>query len=375
MSSFLDPAVTPEEQAYWLGTPPSGDFVSRWPTPGSNRTDARFRQIYGATDDSTAMRYLLKIVLPESLVDPVGHPALTLWVDMDLARDGTSSTLIGETGFQSNGIKVQMTIFSDDPPFDPRGPGVFMLITLLEDGGGSDIYQWSYFLESNPWLYKVDPQIYPPTAFDIIHSFFGWPSGTIEIWSVADCFSFPRLAPEVSGAVFNGVDSYIGFPSEFQTTTGNLLIEFEINPAVIEELILTGRSNNGSFYTRFQPPEQFVFYAQPIFVGQPLTAGVWQTVRIERGWTSGTPNLYEVFVNDIKVSSDVSGTTANRFNQFGRRATTVQGNYSLRNWKMYFGSPAAPILISDLPFLDDACDLANPTQKGTTFNMLLPSCP
>jgi len=373
---WFEPYPTTEELSYW-GIAPLTRKVSRWPQPSNPRTKSFFRLPHMSFFQATSGR---------AFFDWKGYLSLPPTDPPDIAEAGWvqfDSDTVGEVSGETVPHPVSGTVFRQEfKSFDflpvTGVPGIQIVLTL-EQGAESATrtYEWPSTSNPMPWFWSLlQPLPLGPTLVSGSNT-PGWPYAQtdIECVSTADCYDFPRLAPDEGFASFNGSTSWIDFPADFPYQNGPFLVEFELRPFANEQIVVGGLKRFAASYFGFNDQNTMTWWNQPFTLSSPLTLGVWQSVRFERDWSIPGSNLYACFIDGDQRVSQVGSTTISPYDELGRRGTSIEGQFDLRNLKQWTGSFASPVLTVDLPLIDNACDLVNPTQKGTTFDMDLPSCP
>lgn len=374
-TQWFDPQPSQEELEFWLGNPFSGDFVSRWPTPDTDRTRSMFRWRYTKDFDSHPIKGIVNVRLLQP--NNPNDPEYNVWAPVDYTFPVNPQTLFFEV---ADGA-IPLTFSAVTSPEDVGTlsgqncvESLFILTLQTPPFFSIDfLYEWT-FNGPRPFRYNINTAAYPPDFTFSNPSSIPYAVREFDLYAVADCFSFPRIVQQLA-AVFNDFDAWIDFPNDLPYQTGAFQTVFEIMPTADEQMVIGGLKRFGSNFWGFDNLSGMRWWNQPFVMTQPLQIGVWQTVRIERDWTLPGAFRYAVFINDVLTLDTTGSGTISPWDEMGRRGTTFEGAFSVRNLKQYSGSVGAPVLTIDLPLTENACNLADPTLSGTTFNMDLPSCP
>lgn len=361
---------------YW-GVDPPDRRVSQWPHGDTNRIKSTFKFPNAPPFDSLAGRCFLrwsgKLSVPPSSPPDIEEAG---WLQLDSSSIGLiEATTIAHPTTGST-FTVRIKDYDVLPILGQQGTEVYLRI----DSGGEWAFRtWEYPTVGGVITYKWN--LIPPidstvgVGQDVTSA--GWPYvlWAVEATATADCYDFPRLTPPPIFAAFDGSTSWIDFPADFPYQTGAFKLEFDVRLTAFEQVTIGGLKRFSSNFWGFNNPSSISWWNVTIPLSAALSLNEWHAVRIERDWTNPGPTRYSVFVDGVERANQLSAATISPYDELGRRGTQFHGTFDLRNLKQWSGTPAAPVLTVDLPLTDNACDLASPSQKGTTFNMALPSCP
>jgi hypothetical protein len=152
-------------------------------------------------------------------------------------------------------------------------------------------------------------------------------------------------------------------------------MEFDIRPTGADSsLVAHGTSFFTGLFYGFNNRKSFKWWSQTLQLPDGLVLNEWNHVEVEYDW-SIPGGSYTVWIDGIFQVTKPGVFITWVCNQFGRRGTTVEGEFDMKNVKLWDGTPGAPNLLVDVPLDLDACAVVPIGTKGTTFNMMLPSCP
>jgi len=127
-------------------------LVSRWPSPGSARTDARFRLTTLSPFDAAPSRWFVNVGF-DNLTPPPDSFEESGWLDLEAV---SIDHLEGNTGENANGINVKLIITGEQNLPVIGGPGV-RLVTRTEHavfGHHESHYEFNKDLD-RPWRRQI----------------------------------------------------------------------------------------------------------------------------------------------------------------------------------------------------------------------------
>lgn len=376
-NTWFVPEATVLETESWKfpGAPGIKHKVGRWPHPNTNRVDARFILRTTTNLAHSAYRRLFAWDMRQT-TDATNFPDFLRWGEWDLlvAVEGTISATSDTNVFgwvASIEIKEFTTLAVDG------GPGVQMILRADHAISGhfnEHIYEFPE--DSKQWFYDRD----------IASDFGGWVTENESVgfpydtaisldYAMSDCFRFPRPdLPDDTFAEFNDDDANIHFDAHTNLTGSRHKTEADIRINTIENIAFMGRTNNSTKYNLLTNL-LFSWRSSLVVFTTPIPLGVWGRIRIEFNWSQpGTQ--WKIWWNDVLIGEDaVFGSFNNTFNCFGRRASTIEGDFDMKNFSLLGGTPAIPVEMWICELINDACDTGEKSLKGTTVAMTLPSCP
>lgn len=378
---WFDPQPTPAETDFWLFRPGGRHKVSRWPTTGTDRTNTRFRLHNSSQFDPMALQWLVHFKAQDPLDNP-NQPTTDRWGYFDLSWDGTgqflTSGLIGEIDGWNARIEIE--------DFDVGGPGIpRVVVRFLYETPQSPFHReglsfLTFEKDGNALkrsLYSdTDPNDGRLDQLTIKDSYGDW---AFDIFAVSDCYDFPTPGgPPVGGfGEFNGIDAYIFYGTWPFWVQSSWKIEWDIRMHEDVQTVILGDHTWASSFTGYQGFDTIRFWNELLDTDNPLIPGQWHTVRTEKNWTLPNNRGY-TFLDGVPNGDRPLANQTIYWSQLGKRANDpvgIEGVFDLRNLKIWSGTEASPVLRTDMPLQDNACDLAAPSFHPETFNMSLPSCP
>lgn len=356
--------------------------VSLWPGYNSKRNGRFFRMQEGeGTPYPRATKHTLQV--RPNVAENVYHNA---FFEMDEVAE---NHLTGTTGVGAAGIEMVVDVLghpasAPDPHFGFTGISYDFTYTRVgfadpfhmswvwnnAGGGGNDGPPIDVFLDppSGHWTFWAEDRTGLDTDYDT-----NPPELSLELVAIAECWDIPVPPPPMGFAELNGVDSDVIYVPIATANGARWFQEFDIRPHSTAEIVVLGKTFNTTQWSGFT--DVFCrFMGFLVDMGSPLNLDVWTTIRFEHAWTAND-NTYRVFWDGVPMGTKVAGTQSHAFNTHGKRGPSFIGHYDLRNLQWVTGNPAAPIVLMDCPLIVNACDAGPDLLKGTTTNMVLPSCP
>jgi hypothetical protein len=357
--------------------------ISPWPAPNGPRIDTRFRFNYGQYLPAPRPSHFFIRIKLESGPDPTIYNATAKLL-------ASSNTLLeGTTGISVDGLEVvfQIELFEFpvvEPFFGTSGIRYRLILkksgfpdfvwnqfyNRVEDGGGIyvPLLQDKKWGSSDPGQYSnFDPLVFTYITITPPYNIYEW-------WPISECMVFD-VEPEEGFCECNGVDSYVLFNTFFPLVATRFKMEFEIRRTGADtQLVAFGYTGFGSFFYGFNDHHNFQWWNQTFFLPDGLVLVDWNHVRIEYDW-SIPGGSYSIWIDDVLQITQAGTFATWVWDEIGRRGNLIAGSFDIKNVKLWDGTPGSPNLLIDVPLTGDACAVAPPTIKGTTFNMMLPSCP
>lgn len=375
MGDWLNPMPTPEEINHWLFLPGGRHKVSRWPTHGTPRSSAIFRVRYSHQWNPTALKWLVHVRRWNDVpLDPPNQD-IDRWGEFELGVLPGEERLYGIC--ESGDLDVfEMWVEAVDTIPTVGKPGVLVTADWrnLNTSGGLKWERYWAFDAARPWQREMYTDIdLPSHSVDTLQQPANFDHSQVEVFSVSDCYEFARF-PEEEGFADIGPGRWIEFPVDFPHTLGPIRVEFDIHPINDIDLAVTSLRRFQSFSGGFAGLNTFRWWNRTVNLNPTLTLGAWQHVEAEWNWS--VPGAeWRVWIDGQLAGQQPETAQNNPFDNIGWNEGNGPGEFKLRNFKQFSGSAAAPILDVDLPLTLNACDGGIGMQKGTTFNMDVPSCP
>jgi hypothetical protein len=284
-------------------------------------------------------------------------------VELDIIEHPTDDFV----GSDSPGLEYAFTFKKTDRDdyvwtwfYETTSPfGVITLIPMLADDGNP---------ATNVVVIKPDPQFmdvdWPPLG----------PAADWQWTPHGQCFVVPDPPDLENGAEFNGVDAYIELDHALSNTNAPMIFEADIKFNTIQENPFFGVGSTGGF-GGFRDDHDFTWISlrpDPTF---DATVGQWYKVRFE--FEQRAQLSYDLFIDDVNVWAATQSRQHTAFNRLGVYKQGVSGtlwaDLSMKNLKWWSGAAPSTDLILDMPLIDNALDLSDDENHGTTFNMDLPS--
>ncbi len=380
MGEFLDPAPSQAELDFWLFPDGQPHKVSRWPQFITPRSTARFMLPHQGDVAFVAGKWLVRVTLSQH---DTPRPPLTLWATFDLQPQAAVNPGVGDTALQVGTVPERM-IFSLLPSNNVFGTGQTGVIAeaRISDLAGPPSFNywvraaWLENVTGFPW--GVNSDTVPPDLVQFeTDTFNGWRAGNMSIYGVSDCYGFPRLTPPLQALSFTGQPGQELRLTNLTTPVANRWqITAEVYLRSTDKAWLFSRSANDNEQTGVDNPgfrwrNSFV----PVSGGWPLNQ--WFLFRAEREWLFPTGNQTRIFVDDVQRGSANIGNLSLSFDRVGwnGRPTWPVPDFDVRNLKLETGTPAAPNVRVDFPFLVNTCDVGPLQNHGIPFNVNLPPCP
>jgi hypothetical protein len=375
----------------WLadGAPPeyvwawANKEIPAWPAPNGPRIDSRFRFNYGEyLPAPRPSKFFVRFVTGIGVSEKISNG----WVDLMAVSD---TLLQGTIPANAEGYSITFEIeLFEDPVKEPFfGKSGIRNQIILHRAGFPDLY-WRQlgFAESDggvPFVtlklrkeFTVIQQPFDYTNYDpLIHTYVQttFLAQLFEYFPLSECVVFP--VTEEGFAECNGVDSYVLFNTFFPLVATRFKMEFDIRRTGADtQLVAFGYTGFGSFFYGFNDHHNFQWWNQTFFLPDGLVLVDWNHVRIEYDW-SIPGGSYSIWIDDVLQITQAGAFVTWVWDEIGRRGNIIAGAFDIKNAKLWDGTPGSPNLLIDVPLTGDACAVVPPTIKGTTFNMMLPSCP
>ena len=371
-------ATTPARWAQLL----SQNRVSKWPHPFTGRVDARFRLLHVSGNQfPLASRFVAKIT-------PFGLGLDEFYGFVDLVYIPANDHLFGSTGISNAGRELTLTVTQYTTLLDPifSNHGIMFDWTYQKDGGG---ISHAYFLWSVDWnpLYSVpynaeDQGMFStwfrdslgpvaPTdwTLPVVHAGFHWTC-------LSECYVVEEEAPPapVSGfADLNAIDSDVIFDFRTDWNTDRFYLEFDIMNRAATGIVVLGKTFNTTQYFGFNGEYAF-WNGYLTWMGEILTLDVWIHIRFEWQWIAADLT-YRCYWDGVPKGTQVGALRFNQFDTIGKKGPAFVGDYKVKNLIYETGAVGSEVVLLDMPLDTDACDVGPDLIKGTTQNMVLPSCP
>lgn len=375
----------------WLGNddPPErllaeqNRLISLWPQPNTARVDARFRMIRSNPYCwPRAVQHFVRIKPLKGTPNTIYNGYLHVVVD-------TPDRFFGTTGLGPDGYEIELEIIQHDALVHPvyGTHGVEFIFTYKHTGFPDFFAAWYYasdgplavmnflpaqfqaFTPSGGWLQfrtSWDEFVNTDWTEDIMRG--GW-----EWWTLSECWEIEPPAPAGGDADLNGVDSDIIFDARTDWNGARYYLEFDIRNREDIGIVVLGKTFNTTQYFGFTGEYAF-WNGYLTWMGEILTLDTWIHIRFEWAWTA-EDSTYRVFWDGAPKGTKVGALRFNQFDTIGKKGPAFVGNYQLKNLFYATGEPGSEITLLDMPLIVDACDAGPDLIKGTTTNMVLPSCP
>ena len=376
---WFSPDVTDAELIFW-SIPHNVSVITpvpRWPQPNGPRVAAAFRstRMFTRWADAILSRYLVRM---ETGVKVGGPPPVAKnawgWLDLGVIDD---DTLEGETGEDEDGFNFRFTLRQFDSLPVAVAAGIESEIELSRSGEfwrvkrehvasqSSSGWRWNYTWqgivqagvsseeESPGWLHDTEPN-------------------ANRVYSVADCFTFPRQETSVQFAQFNGTSSEIQLDHVVpQLGFADFDISMDVRPASSRGRILGNTLTTRPYYTQFDSQFRWGDFDR-MTLSPTWQVGVWQNIRIEVRTPPAASTEISVFIDDILV-----GNRLLTFQGFGgwreigdtQFPTNLFYHGDMKNLRMEVLSGPFPGVYMDMPMDGDLLDLSPDTNHGTGIDI------
>lgn len=358
---WFSPDVTDAELIFW-SIPHNVSVITpvpRWPQPNGPRVAAEFRstRMFTRWPDAILSRYLVRM---ETGVQVGGPPPVAKnawgWLDLGVIDD---DTLQGETGEDEDGFNFRFTLRQFDNLPVAAAAGIESTIELLRSGEfwrvrrehvasqSSSGWRWNYTWqgivqagvssedESQAWLYDTEPN-------------------ANRVYSVADCFTFPRQLPAPVGgfATFNGTTSQLVLDHLIpERGFSDFNVSMEVRPRRVINRGWGNPAGTRPFWSQLNLLCAWGDFDQ-FALSRNWNLDVWNDVRIEVRTTVG-PTQIALYYDDENVGQ--RDLVFQGFGGFDRFALWGSGTFAfwgdVRNIKF-------EVLTGPLPgvYLDMKCD-------------------
>lgn len=372
---LFEPTPSDAQWFYWIlpgGTLP---LISKWPHAGSNRVNCLFHLEHGKPKNYwvwSASRWAVEI---ESHTAPFEFKYRG-WLDVEPVGQ---NHLFGSTGYNSDGWECTLDIQAYDPAPQFTFPGV---VTIQRWQHETQPFYWQstlWFIDFFGQGWEEQMTLIEDNATYQEYDTNPQVGGQVVGWygrAMPECFSFPTLSAGPGFAEGNGVDAYIQMDTETIDAVNRWRWEADVylrsyaNAHVMVNSIsgarITGINETLAYWRSINIP-----YSPPV----PLNE--WHHIAVERSWQSPVGALMKIFVDGQERGSAVRGNPSNKFDGIlGARDVVPKtyANMDIKNLILMTGSPEAPLILLNMPMIDNACQSPPQSNNGTTHNMALPSC-
>lgn len=322
-------------------------------------------------------------------LSPVFHanpPIFNGWLDLvaisDTVLEGQSGPDPDE-GWDIN-LSIENYIFpAVDPDFGKSG--IRMRWTITHPGEPDWSYRIMFDKDAAEWVNGIPFDIFqvfvdPIALFTDDHdpilnpSWATVPSSNIGFLAMSECWLFPPLVAPAGFAAFNGTDTSILFDQFTNDTDARYQLEFDARFRDFSTNALLARTDNTVAWVNINRGgvawKQFNIAFSPFLVNN-----VWYRIRLEYNWNDPGTGRKLYLDGVLNAHLPASGNVDLHFNLMGKKGPTYIGDFDCKNLTLLDTDPAAPRVLLDMPLIADACDVGELSIKGTTENMLLPSCP
>lgn len=192
-------------------------------------------------------------------------------------------------------------------------------------------------------------------------------------WPVSECID---LAPApVSGfAAMNGVDAWIDAPSQLLINDSKIRMIFDFRLHSAAQQIVVGRSNQLAQFTSISQ-DRFTWRGNRVDFSPLLNQGQWYNCDYRLDWDI-VDGLNRVSIDGGADITSSGSQIAQLIDQIGKQGGAAPtSHFDLKVMTIERGGASSPTTMIDMPLDVNACDDGPNSWDGTTFNMVLPSCP
>lgn len=376
MPWFVPPLTPTEIDLYkYPGGFPNKHRVGRWPHPNTLRVDCRYFMVNAEVVAACAFNRFFRVDTGGSS-DEATFPMFLQYGNIQLEAISPGH-IQGTSDVNSLGWTGRIDIQSYDSLPLAGAPGVNWKFKLEHPASGEwgelgaefeqGVKEWTYDIDVSRlggfWDTFEKSALFP---FIVLHA---------RDWAMSDCYLFPREDPAPTQfADFNNIDATLRFDAFTLNNDQQVKLEFDLYLRDENDLIVLGRSNSGTRWVKMRH-DFFSWRLTGFNFDTNIPLNTWGTFRAEWDWGFGLSE-WHVFWNDVQIGTKTAGfVNGLLFNQFGERGNIIEGNFKMKNLTLEDGGPVTPRLLLSTELQANACDIGVSSLKGTTTNMVLPSCP
>lgn len=357
--------------------------VATWPLPGGVRVDGRFKMVNGVPPCASRASRHLVTWRPFAL----GTRYFAL---IDVAYDGVPGELFGTTGEDPHGRVMELRITDHqvgNPHPDYSEIGLNYLFTLKLPSHTDWHTEWFY-----PDLPGEGFTGAPVSLRETVG--FGSPAreqnddfGPTTAWqsfiaSRVDWYTFTEcrepdgqeMVFPPSFAEFNGEDSYISLTAAVGAMNNPFVLKADIRRRGFPWIWpIFGIEGQGGFHG--MDLSQMIFGNLTLDTDWTEVDDVW--FRWEYRFEQDTELHHQLFIDDVEV---MDRTVARQFmnpNNLGvfrhNSFPEIWGHFDMKELLYLVGTPGSFEIRLNMPLTENALDLSDNENHGTTFNMDLPS--
>jgi hypothetical protein len=373
---WFEPNPSQDQLDFWQGHPAANRRkISKWPHSNTIRIDPKYRvKDTDPTMIPLASRYGLYYSKPIAGYDPDDTEFnASGWWDLAVIDENH----IGVTTEENDaGYTVEINIQHFEELEEDGGPGIELCVEFDHASFG----KLKYFEEhpadgpTNLWKYDMNTFVFsevgqrrwehPDPPYDQLL--------LPRLFAVPECELFPFLP--VGMAAMNGSDSYITLDHNIPRLDVPFKISADIRlHNVTSHWPLFGLDGQGGFTGMNEDDTIFGFLTLPTSWVPVLDE--WFNWRFEFEQVSQLN--YRTFIDDVLVDETTGGRQFSHRNTIGVYKHGVSGtiwaDMDVKNLKVTIGDVPSSNVVLDMPLIDNALDLSDDANHGTTFNMALPS--
>lgn len=373
---WFEPNPSQDQLDFWQGHPAANRRkISKWPHSNTIRIDPKYR--VKDTDPTLiplASRYGLyysKALFPYDPDVPEFNAAG--WWDLAVRAENHIGVTTEEN---SEGYTLDINIkhLEELPVRDV--PGIEFNVEFRHATLGDLNYFEEYPTQQLTKLWKYDMNTF--VFSDLGNRYWTQPDPPYaeviiaRLFAVPECELFPFLPPEM--AAFNGTDAYIALDHNIPRLDVPFKIEADIRLHNVTSFWpLFGLDNTGGFTGMDEDDTIFGFLR--IGTTWVPVLDVWFNWKFEFEQVSQLN--YRTFIDDVLVDESVFGRQFSHRNMVGVYKHGVSGtiwsDMDVKNLKLTIGDVPSSNVVLDMPLQENALDLSDDANHGTTFNMPLPS--
>ena len=357
--------------------------VSTWPLADGARVDGRFKMVGGAPPcASRASRHLVTFN-----PFPGGERYFAL---IDVAYDGVPGELVGDTGEDPHGRKLELRITDHqigNPHPDYSEAGLNYLFTLslpshddwhvewfwptIPDGGigPAPISLMNVQGEQVPARRQNDP-------CDVTNAWQNLDCSPVDWYTFSECVK-PAGDVKVfppSFAEFNGTDSYIALTTGVGAMNQPFVLKADIRRRGFPWIWpIFGIEGTGGFHG--MDLSQVIFQALTLDTTWTEVDDVW--FKWEYRFEQGTQLQHQLFIDDVEVMDRTVAKQQMNPNNLGvfrhNSFPEIWGHFDMKGLQYLVGTPGDFEIRLDMPLTQNCLDLSIHENHGTPFNMDLPA--